>query len=234
MNMKITIMYNNQSINIFGSNRANIGEVLNIMANDGWTLDREIVIPRHTLYSMFTRHKLHLILKKEYREGEDPFAKINKRKKNNTTAVIPTPKAKHTSPASPQQKIEKVVTEAETPSTLSVLNLNSEVGDEVLYNGIKVIVVKIDLNQAIVTTSEDLEGSWEYAMQYCQKLGKEWKLPTTEEYKSMNHLSRYMYWTCSEINKKKAMYFDVIFDTDFSAHKDKLFLFSPIATVAIK
>ena len=53
-----------------------MGEILNIMAEDGWVLDNDIVIPRHPLYSFFTRHKLHLIMKKEYNTGENPFAFI--------------------------------------------------------------------------------------------------------------------------------------------------------------
>ncbi len=55
-------------------NRSNLGNVLNVLASDGWVLDRDIVIPRHPFHSTFTRHKLHLIMKKEYQEGEKPFS----------------------------------------------------------------------------------------------------------------------------------------------------------------
>ena len=72
--MTVTIMYDSNSHRL---NRSySMGEILNIMAEDGWVLDNDIVIPRHPLYSFFTRHKLHLIMKKEYNTGENPFAFI--------------------------------------------------------------------------------------------------------------------------------------------------------------
>lgn len=76
--MKITIIFNNTPYIYPNGNRSNLGNVLNVLAADGWVLDRDVVIPRHPLYSTFTRHKLHLIMKKEYQEGENPFAYINK------------------------------------------------------------------------------------------------------------------------------------------------------------
>lgn len=72
--MSVTIMYDSDSHQL---NRSySIGEILNIMAEDGWVLENDIVIPRQPFFSMFTRHKLHLIMKKEYNNGEDPFAYI--------------------------------------------------------------------------------------------------------------------------------------------------------------
>ena len=72
--MRITIMYNNTPYEMYpNGNRSNLGNVLNVLASNGWVLDRDIVIPRHPLHSTFTRHKLHLIMKKEYQEGENPF-----------------------------------------------------------------------------------------------------------------------------------------------------------------
>ena len=72
--MSVTIMYDSDSHQL---NRSySIGEILNIMAEDVWVLDNDIVIPRQPFFSMFTRHKLHLIMKKEYNNGEDPFAYI--------------------------------------------------------------------------------------------------------------------------------------------------------------
>jgi hypothetical protein len=73
--MRITIMYNNTPYEMYpNGNRSNLGNVLNVLASDGWVLDRDIVIPRHPFWSLFTRHKLHLIMKKEYQEGEKPFS----------------------------------------------------------------------------------------------------------------------------------------------------------------
>ncbi len=61
--MKITIMYKaKQSTKL--AKKTNLGDVLNLLAKDGWVLDKEIVIPRHLLWSCPTRHKLHLIFKK--------------------------------------------------------------------------------------------------------------------------------------------------------------------------
>ena len=72
--MTVTLMYDSNSHRL---NRSySMGEILNIMAEDGWVLDNDIVIPRHPIHSSFTRHKLHLIMKKEYNTGENPFAFI--------------------------------------------------------------------------------------------------------------------------------------------------------------
>lgn len=76
-NMKISFMYNNNSVNWRNRNRTNLGVVLNLMAENGWILDKEIVIPRSIVHGIrFTRHKLHLIMKKEYQEGENPFSPL--------------------------------------------------------------------------------------------------------------------------------------------------------------
>lgn len=72
--MSVTIMYDSDSHNLY--RLYSMGEILNIMAEDGWVLENDIVIPRHPFFSMFTRHKLHLIMKKEYSTEENPFAFI--------------------------------------------------------------------------------------------------------------------------------------------------------------
>ena len=69
--MTVTIMFDSNSYQLDKS--YNMGEILNILAEDDWVLDNDIVIPRHPWFSFFTRHKLHLIMKKEYNIGEDPF-----------------------------------------------------------------------------------------------------------------------------------------------------------------
>ena len=74
LNLNITISFDGNSIDYLEP--MNIGEILNIMASDGWVIDREIVIPRHGI--PITRHKLHLIMKKEYKYGEDPFSLFKK------------------------------------------------------------------------------------------------------------------------------------------------------------
>ena len=85
LNLKVTISYNSNSMKY--PYRKNIGEVLNELSSDGWVLDSNIVIPRHPLYSLFTRHKLHFIMKKEYQEGEDPFAYLSSTDLSSTEKV---------------------------------------------------------------------------------------------------------------------------------------------------
>lgn len=76
--MKITIMYNDTPYDLLPYGECNLGSALNELAADGWVLDKDIVIPRHPQFSIFTRHKLHLIMKKEYQEGENPFLLFEK------------------------------------------------------------------------------------------------------------------------------------------------------------
>ena len=74
-NQKVTIMYCDK---IFNLNNANMAQALDILGNDGWVLDQ--VVPVQRMYSpfiapfWFTRHKVHLIMKKEFNEGENPFS----------------------------------------------------------------------------------------------------------------------------------------------------------------
>ena len=70
--MEISVIHKHGIYNITG----NIGTILNTLAEDGWIKDETIVIPRHGIY--VTRHKLHFIMKKEYYEGENPFANFSK------------------------------------------------------------------------------------------------------------------------------------------------------------
>ena len=58
-NMRITITHKNGTQELYG----NIGTVLNELSELGWVLDESIVIPRHGI--PVTRHKIHLIMKKE-------------------------------------------------------------------------------------------------------------------------------------------------------------------------
>lgn len=49
----------------------NLGEVLNMLSELGWEVDQTINVRRAGI--PVTRHKFHIILKKEYQAGEDPF-----------------------------------------------------------------------------------------------------------------------------------------------------------------
>lgn len=74
-NQKVTIMYCDK---IFNLNNANMAQVLDILGNDGWILDEVVPVQRMPLWYLplfsVTRHKVHLIMKKEFFEGENPFS----------------------------------------------------------------------------------------------------------------------------------------------------------------
>lgn len=71
-NMQISVIHKHGIYSTVG----NIGTILNTLAEDGWIKDETIVIPRHA--TPWTRHKIHFIMKKEYSEGENPFANFSK------------------------------------------------------------------------------------------------------------------------------------------------------------
>ena len=90
-NQKVTVMYCNKMLNL---NNSNMAEVLDILGNDGWELDQVVPVQRMPflyipLFSV-TRHKVHLIMKKEYNEGENPFALFtnNRRSAIRKTATL--------------------------------------------------------------------------------------------------------------------------------------------------
>ena len=90
-NQKVTIMYCNKMLNL---NNSNMAEALDILGNDGWELDQIVPVQRMPflyipLFSV-TRHKVHLIMKKEYNEGENPFALFtnNRRSAIRKTATL--------------------------------------------------------------------------------------------------------------------------------------------------
>lgn len=69
-NLITTIMYNQNPIT-YG--RMNLGEALNFLADKGWVIDQTLVGARRIPLLFVTRHKFHIILKKEYQYGENPF-----------------------------------------------------------------------------------------------------------------------------------------------------------------
>ena len=71
-NLTTTVMYNQNPIE-YGS--MNLGEALNFLAEKGWIVDQILVGARRVgPFAWFTtRHKFHIILKKEYQQGENPF-----------------------------------------------------------------------------------------------------------------------------------------------------------------
>lgn len=197
-----TIMYDSTTFDLGEYNGSNIGEVLNYMAEDGWVLDREIVIPRHPYFSLFTRHKLHLIMKKEYQPGENPFSLFEKS-------------------ANRKPEVGDVAT---SPSKLSV--------DEIEYNGVKAIQIITYKDMVVLAAINGKNGTWNEAMEYCKSLGDGWRLPSTEEFQLIkDKLTDNAYWTCEEINEKRAKYFACVYNYSYPRNKNERFYIQPIAIV---
>lgn len=68
--LRTTLMFNKKTIYL---GKKNLGEVLNMLAESGWEIDKTLNIRRVCWFWPFTRHKFHLVLKKEYQAGENPF-----------------------------------------------------------------------------------------------------------------------------------------------------------------
>ena len=78
-NMKITVLYGKKPY-IIGK-KTNLGVALDVLSKDEWRVDDSLVIPRNGCFAFCTRHKLHIMMKKEYSEGENPYARFEKPKK---------------------------------------------------------------------------------------------------------------------------------------------------------
>lgn len=172
--MKITIMYRaNRSKTL--ATKTNLGDVLNMLAQDGWVLDKDIVIPRHWQWSMATRHKLHLIMKKEYLVGENPFALFG----DNTTVT--------NSKVQAQVQVQKdnakgyvfpiaVINASDIKSSKQI-----RLGLGFSYNNIRVQVCDINDDKVTIVPVNIFNCNWEKAQKFCQSLGEEWYIPSTEE-----------------------------------------------------
>ena len=225
--MTVTIMFDSNSHRL---NRSySMGEILNIMAEDDWVLDNDIVIPRHPWFSYFTRHKLHLIMKKEYNKGEDPFAFVKlfcQKKaqidevKEDTERVVMT--ADSTTTVAVQESYETIVSKAD----------NAKVGYTFEYNGVNAIVIKIIGDQYIIAATGSIYGTWDEAMAYCQALGSEWRLPSCVEFNSIYTLLQdNRYWSCEEIDENKAKFYNWAIGKSYDIDKDKNLYILPIAIV---
>ena len=208
--MTVTIMYDSNSHRL---NRSySMGEILNIMAEDGWVLDNDIVIPRHPFQSIFTRHKLHLIMKKEYNTGENPFAFIKDFCSN-------------------KGYIEEV--KDDTRPTLSHTKIDkSKIGYKFVYKGVNAIVLNAIGDQYILAATGSTYGTWDEAIAYCQKLGDDWRLPSSEEFKSIYfQLLDNNYWTYDEIDGDTAKFFNWSIGKAFESEKNRSLYILPIAIV---
>ncbi len=73
-NLTVTVLFGGNSYTI--GTRTNLGAVLDTMSKEGWVVEESLVIPRMGLGAFVTRHKFHLIMKKEYNKGENPYANL--------------------------------------------------------------------------------------------------------------------------------------------------------------
>lgn len=179
-NMKITIMYNNAPYEIHpDENRSNLGNVLNELAADGWILDRDIVIPRHPFCSTFTRHKLHLIMKKEYQEGENPFLLFE----------LETPYDNQ------YHNLNNISTQSnDSESSIQASKTQT-------YQQIDTI------DDKLLVSKKETNGTWYDAIEYCKTLGEGWILPNKEQIDCICENSNIQFsncWTTTEVNDKKA------------------------------
>ena len=67
--LRTTLIFNKKTIYL---GKKNLGEVLNMLAESGWEVDKILNVRRLGI----TRHKFHVVLKKEYQAGENPFAEV--------------------------------------------------------------------------------------------------------------------------------------------------------------
>lgn len=75
--LKVTLLYGTDKVSYHSTD---LGTVLNDLGQKGWILDESLIIPRHNTWSIATRHKFHIIMKKEYKDGENPFDGLKKTK----------------------------------------------------------------------------------------------------------------------------------------------------------
>lgn len=75
--LRTTLMFNDTKM---WCGKMTLGKALNMLAEDGWIVDQTLIgANRVGCAFVFTRHKFHIILKKEYQQGENPFEKLSAR-----------------------------------------------------------------------------------------------------------------------------------------------------------
>lgn len=108
-------------------------------------------------------------------------------------------------------------------------------GEEVVYNGVEAIIVKVDDQEATLAAISNKAGSWHEAVEYCTSLGEEWRLPTTREFKAIRREIRDdAYWTAEEVSSKHAKYYGWSYNDSFYSNKNSSFYILPIATVEVE
>lgn len=88
-----TLLFDDRPVEL---GRRNLGEVLNRLARQGWEVDHTFAGANRVLLFP-TRHKFHIILRKSYETGEDPFEEL--RCGLHPAAVAPQPASAGVVPA---------------------------------------------------------------------------------------------------------------------------------------
>jgi len=73
--LRTTLMFNGKPVDC---GKMNLGQALNMLAKDGWVVDQTLIGAKRVNLVPVTRHKFHIILKKEYQQGENPFSNLAK------------------------------------------------------------------------------------------------------------------------------------------------------------
>lgn len=100
------------------------------------------------------------------------------------------------------------------------------------YNGLETTAIGVNNNQTILLATNSVKGTWDEAIEYCNQLGSEWRLPSEEELQIVRMaLTDYDYWTVEEVNEQRAEYYSKRYNRCFSAKKSAKFHIQPVAVV---
>lgn len=111
--LRTTLIFNKKPLYL---GKRNLGEVLNMLAESGWEVDKTFNVKRFGI--PVTRHKFHIVLKKEYQAGENPFDGLFLTKKQQTENHMQT--AEQSQPRTPKPQQVPVVENISE-------NINSEI-----------------------------------------------------------------------------------------------------------
>ena len=113
-------------------------------------------------------------------------------------------------------------------------NIIYSVGDEIECDGLKVKIIGIDKNQALLAFDSNNASSWDEAIKYCKSLTGDWRLPTSKELKT-NHknIKQQFYWTCENLDEQRALYYDYEYNRCYNTSKNRHFYILPVKSVNI-
>lgn len=134
MHLKTTLIFNNKPIYL---GKKNLGEVLNMLAESGWEVDKTLNVKR--LGISITRHKFHIVLKKKYQAGENPFDGLLATKQQTESPIRTAEQPQKQTPKSQQvqEQAEETIPEninSEYPVPVPVeFNKISAAPNEIIY-----------------------------------------------------------------------------------------------------